>query len=92
MKTFEVFKAQGIGRDEEIRSASLVAAEAVPDPIRGTKGNILEKVAELYTTDAQKVVDFLTTTLPQGTVDRVLYLLMREKASLFIGPMKEERK
>ena len=92
MKTFEVFKAQGIGRNEEVRSASLVASEPVPDPIRGTKGNILEAVAELYTTDAQKVVDFITTTLPQGTIDRVLYLLMREKACLYLGPMKEEEK
>ena len=85
MKTFEVFKAQGIGRDEEIRSATLVASEPVSSKITS-----LEVARILYAHEAETVVEFLTTTLPQGTVDQVLCLLMQSRASLFVGPMKQE--
>ena len=89
MKIFRVFKAQGIGRDEEVRSASLVASEPVYDLKPGL--DCLDRAQELYAANAQVVVEFLTTTLPQGTVDQVLCLLMQSRASLFVGPMKEEK-
>ena len=87
MKKFEVFKAQSLGRsEEEIRSASLVASVPVSSKITS-----LDVARVLYSEEAKLVVEFLTTTLPQGTVDQVLCLLMQSRASLFLGPMKEEK-
>ena len=78
MKTVNVYKAAGV----EVESGTLLAG--VQFEYNNTMP--LTEVAAIMESDADKVVEFLTSTLPQGTVDRVIGKLLVAKASHFIVP------
>ena len=81
MKTVNVHKAEG----RDVEDAELVAST----PFAFDKNRTLSEVAEIFESDAKEVVEFLTKTLPQGTVDRVIAILLKKKASHFIYPWWE---
>ena len=78
MKTVTAYKAAGV----EIESGSL----SVDIPIEYSNTIPLTEIVAVMDNDADKVVEFLTSTLPQGTVDRVIGKLLVAKASHFIVP------
>ena len=78
MKSANVYKAAGV----EVENRTLVAD--IPFEYNNTMQ--LTEVAAIMESDADKVVEFLTSTLPQGTVDRVIGKLLVAKASHFVVP------
>ena len=78
MNSFKVYKAAG----DEVESQVLVA----DIPFEYDNNMPLTEVAATMERDADKVVEFLTSTLPQGTVDRIIGKLLTAKASHFIVP------
>jgi len=72
----EVYKAQPTG-DQVIADLHLVAAKTFPDNIADPR----EHQATLDT-DAQFVVSALLASLPGGTIDAILRLLLQHRASL----------
>jgi len=75
--------------------ANGLQGETIPD----VKINIIEDLPDLnleddkelnkfYTTQAESIVRALFASLPAATVDRILYVIMRDKLSLYRGLTK----
>ena len=74
MHAVEVYKAQDIcGR--KIPDLRLVAMQPFPDS-PGTEA--------LFGSDAKQIVDALLASLPGGTIDRVLVLMLQHRASSLV--------
>lgn len=86
MKTISVWKASGIEEDE-IESVTLIVNNEVPSFNGYSDYESIYR--DVFDSDAATIVDFLVTTLPQGTVDRVLARLCAKKASLFVIPLEK---
>lgn len=70
-----VYKAQPV-RDENVHDLNLVATKPFPD-LDG-----IDQARDAHDTDARFIVSALLASLPGGTVDAVLRLLLEHRASL----------
>ncbi len=81
--TTTVFKAQAIGA-QVIPDLELTATEPMPDLHRGWTPAELQAHAERFEHQAAQVVSALYASLPGGTLDQILRLMLTRKASQFI--------
>jgi len=79
-----ISKAQPIVSDQEISDSIIEINMPIPDFTN------LADAGKHYQKDAENLVDVLLKTLPGGTIDRILILLLEHKASLFKIPFVEE--
>lgn len=80
MKTITVYKAQEAG-NKPVGDVTLSMTAEIPNC------KTLEEAEALHTYNAEMVVEALSSALPQGTLDRVTGLLMKQRASLFLAPI-----
>ena len=80
-KLIDIHCASPIGEEDP---PQLLMEADIPIPT----GDTLEVIRDIMDSDAEKVVDALCSTLPQGTTDRILAQLMQRKASVLIGAQK----
>jgi hypothetical protein len=85
MKTIKICKAQGF-RDKPVESTTIQFDQEAP------RFDSLERQGKLYDVEAQHLADVLCTTLPGGTLDRLMAELLQRRASLLIVPMFEPKK
>lgn len=88
MKKLYAHKAQGIGK-EELESVTIELSTEMPmlpyaEPI--------ERSCEIFDRDAQVLMDALCSTLPGGTLDRLIGKLLMKRATAFIVPLFEKEK
>lgn len=89
MKTVNIFKAQGIGREwdksyEPIESATIVIDREMP---RLHGENTIEEHNQICDKESEALCDILFKTLPGGILDRVVGKMMMRRASSFIVPL-----
>lgn len=70
-----VFKAQPVRDDEPVKDLHLVATDPFPDADR-------EAGRFIHESDAQFIVSAMLASLPGGTIDAALRLLLTHRASL----------
>jgi hypothetical protein len=78
--TVAVFRAQETVSDEPVPTLELVAYEAAPN------FPTLVEAGEAYERDAKTIADALFSSLPGGTIDRLLVEMLSRKASHFRVP------
>ena len=78
MITETVYKATRLGRDGVTPDGTLQMRDEFPD-YRCS----LEVVREHFEMDAHAIMRVLTGCLPQGTLDQLLILLLKDRACLF---------
>jgi len=78
MITLYTNKASPIG-DQSIKDTTLIISGAPPE------FKDLRRAEKWYQKQAERVATILFTTLPQGTLDRILIALMQRKVSLYKG-------
>lgn len=78
-----VFKAQAIG-DQIIPDLNLSATEPMPSILNARESFYRPALTGVFEREAEKIVDALTASLPGGTIDQVLALLLRRKASIYV--------
>jgi len=71
------FKAQGVG----VPPLCIAATNEMPDYKHGTD---LATHARIHVDDAERIVAALYNSLPGGTLDQILRLLLERKASQFV--------
>jgi hypothetical protein len=81
MKSYVTNRAAEVG-DIKVESAQLVARCAPPE------FKTIKEYEDYFDRQASVVLSFILNHLPQGVTDRVLGLLMLEKSSTLIVPMK----
>ncbi|RJP48768.1 MAG: hypothetical protein C4586_08625 [Anaerolineaceae bacterium] len=86
MKTVSICKAQGIPRVNSIEPVTIVIEREFPEY------KALSQSAEHFEKDADALVGAILTTLPGGTIDRLICKLLQKKASLFVVPLFNEKK
>lgn len=77
-----VFRAQPIG-DHVPPPLCIAATNVFPDDLCRTS-DALPLVRQQFETDAKTIVDALQNSLPGGTLDQVLRLLLERKASSLV--------
>ncbi len=80
----ELFKAQSIGKT---KVDNLTLRFRKPFPQHDT----LEMAMVDHEQEAQTIVDHLLLTLPGGTVDQILRILLQEKASQLVVPIRTRK-
>ena len=87
MKTIELFKAQAIGENQEIESVIIRIEKQFPTI---SQNDFIKKQdLDMHKQNAKLLFDAITNTLPGGTIDQLLILLLQEKASRFIVPLRK---
>lgn len=88
MKSISIAKASAISdNDPELESATIFIDKPVDEIVDRTASSFYKNAKSFYDSQAQQLIDVLASTLPQGTLDAVLYRLMEKKASLYIVAM-----
>ena len=82
MSTVYVHKAQPIG-DGVVQDKTIILSASIPHCEMAEADSIMEL-------DADKLHQALYYTLPGGTYDRLLCLMLKKKSSHFIVPHAEE--
>jgi len=77
MKHVSIHKAQDIG-SSKVESVTITFTEPIPDY------QSLPQTAEKFTAEAAELGNVLCATLPGGTYDRLLGIMLAHKASHFI--------
>ena len=80
MSKVNVCKAEGLGGEGEVESTMIDIIDQIP------RFESLTVARMLYESDAQLLFDALKTSLPGGTLDALLRLLLENKASLLRIP------
>ena len=86
MKTIKLFKAQAIGENQEIESVIIRIEKQFPMISQDdfdTKQDL-----DMHKQNAKLLFDAIINTLPGGTIDQLLILLLQEKASRYIVPVR----
>ena len=78
MRRVTVYKAQGVDDDTDVWSLAIEAVEPFP------KTSSIAETDRLHAENAGMVADALLSTLPGGTIDRLLALLLARKASSLV--------
>jgi hypothetical protein len=86
-----VFKAQATG-DQIIPDLELSAVEPLPEIRSVDESFYRPALTGVFEREAEKIVDALITSLPGGTIDQVLTLLLRRKASIYVVREREMMK
>lgn len=79
----KVFKAQPTG-DQVIPDLELSATEPMPELMHVAESFYRPALTGVFEKEAEKIVDALIASLPGGTIDQVLALLLRRKASIYV--------
>lgn len=85
MNELRVHRASSM-RSRPVESVTIVVDVPLPDADLS-----LDAAAALYDLDAEIIVDALFASLPQGTVERVLAKMIMRRASLYRGPITDQR-
>lgn len=83
MKRISVLKAEGY-TGEEVESMVIVAETT----IKYDQGRSLDELDKVFNDDAEKLEETLHKTLPGGTYDRLIGMMLTRKASHFIVPIE----
>lgn len=87
MKAKEIVVYKAESGAAQIPSVIIRLTQSAPDLWRpGEINRSLDAYAEFYDQEAQRLADVLTTSLPGGTLDRLLAKLLTMKASHFRVP------
>lgn len=78
-----VFKANRVG-SVDTPNLFLAATNEIPDLPRGASDDALRGNMQTFVTDAETVVNALYASLPGGTLDQVLRLMLERKASQYV--------
>lgn len=76
-----VHRAQDTTSAELVLPLTIHIGEQIPEPPLGDR---LDRARATFESDARAIVDALMSTLPGGTIDRVLAYLLDAKASLLV--------
>lgn len=82
--TVVVHKAQRIVENAPTPDLTLIAHKEFPDMRNEPPGERLAYAKKLHADDAETVVSALYASLPGGTLDQILRLLLERKASQLI--------
>jgi hypothetical protein len=84
MKMTYIFKAQKNTKSHmDIKSQMIVLENPLPDEPYMS----FDEHRDRFAAEATKLADVLCMTLPGGTLDALLGILMQRKASLFVVPL-----
>lgn len=81
IKTVTVYKAQAL--TESVENLSLCAVTPFPNDYKSSE-RWMEEHLEIFVKDATAIVDALYASLPGGTLDQILCLMLQRKASQLI--------
>ena len=79
MRTCKVFKASPIVSEEPIENMTIEIHQSIDLSL--DKSTSLEKAFSVYETDAENLAEALLSSLPQGTMDRLIAQLMGNRAA-----------
>lgn len=91
-KIIEVHKASPITNDEPVFDTVIQVKSSFPDPPKDIKlMERLNEIYELYRKDAELIADALYNSLPQGTMERLIVILMGKYAEKcgYVGKMPD---
>lgn len=77
-----VFKAQRTISNKPVPDLMLAATQEMPSVDAGQV--VLSEVRKVHVTDAETIVNALEASLPGGTLDQVLRLLLERKATYLV--------
>jgi hypothetical protein len=81
MKTVNIYKAQTIGQQMTVEPLVINISEEFPD------FKSIDEHDALFEKEALMLADGLLSTLPGGTIDRLVAELLKRKATSFVVPL-----
>lgn len=95
MDTLHTYCADPVAKTDQQPTGTLAIERPIKPEIdrivtalkeNGTSEHFMDAAASFYEEEAERVVDFLLTHMPQGLTDRIAGVLLLRKATLFVHP------
>jgi len=84
MKTVNIYKAQGIA-DKKVESVLLQFNVEMPE------FKSMQQSMGIFQSESMELADVLCSTLPGGTLDRLIAELLQRRATSFVVPLFEKK-